>query len=99
MLQPISYNVDSYQKVYPLFLLGAEILACLSENNPKIIGLVIDTTEFKLTQFVDDTTLILNVSQNSLQAALNVLEIFGSISSLKMKRQNKDDLDRCQKFL
>ena len=69
-----------------LFLIGAEILARLIQSNPKIIGLVIDTTEFKLTQFADDTTLILNGSQHSLQAALNVLEIFGSISGLKMNR-------------
>ena len=37
-----------------------------------------------MTQFVDDTTLILNGSQSSLQAALNTIEIFGSFSGLHM---------------
>ena len=69
-----------------LFLLGAEVLARLIKINPNVIGLVLEKTEFKLTQFADDTTLILNGSQHSLQAALNVLEVFGSISGLKMNR-------------
>ena len=37
-----------------------------------------------MTQFADDTTLILNGSQSSLQAALNTNEIFGSFSGLHM---------------
>ena len=43
--------------------------------------------KFKLTQFADDTTLMLDGSQHSLQAALNILEIFGNMSALRM---NKD---------
>ena len=43
--------------------------------------------EFKLTEFTDDTTLMLDGSQHSLQAALNILEIFGNMSGLRM---NKD---------
>ena len=39
-----------------------------------IVGLKIKNNEFKLTQFADDTTLILNGSQHSLQSALNTLE-------------------------
>ena len=37
-----------------------------------------------MTQFADDTTLILNSSQSSLQTALNTIEIFGSFSGLHM---------------
>ena len=70
-----------------LFLLGAEVLARLIKMNPKIIGIKIQDSDFKLTQFADDTTLILDGTQNSLQAALNTLEVFGDISGLKM---NKD---------
>ena len=66
-----------------LFLLGAEILALLIRFNPKILGILLEGIEFKLTQFADDTTLILDGSQHSLQAALNILEIFGSLSGLK----------------
>ena len=39
---------------------------------------------FKLSQFTDDTTIILHGSPNSLQAALNIVEIFGEISGLKI---------------
>ena len=55
--------------------------------NPQIVGILIDGIEFKLTQFADDTTLMLDGSQHSLQAALNILEIFGNMSGLCM---NKD---------
>ena len=44
----------------------------------------IDDEEFKLTQFANDTTLILDGTLNSLQASLNTLEVYGSISGLKI---------------
>ena len=70
-----------------LFLFGAEILALLLVLNPDVVGLKLFTHEFKLTQFADDTTLILDGSQDSLQAALNTLEIYGNFSGLKMNRE------------
>ena len=42
---------------------------------------------YKLTQFADDTTLILDGSVSSLQAALNTLEVFGNFSGLRMNRE------------
>ena len=54
---------------------------------------------------MDDTTLILDGRQHSLQSALNTLEIYGNLSGLKMnkektkviwigrKRQSKDKLN------
>ena len=70
-----------------LFLIGAEILAKMIKINPGIVGIKFGDIEFKLTQFADDTTLILDGSQRSLQTALNVLETYGDISGLRM---NKD---------
>ena len=87
-----------------LFLIGAEILARLIKINPNILGIKIGQNEFKLMQFADDTTLILDGSQQSLQTALNILEIYGDISGLRMnmdktkvtwvgsKRKSKDKL-------
>ena len=46
--------------------------------------ITIKTIEFKISQFADDTTLILDGNESSLTAALNTLEIFGSLSGLKM---------------
>ena len=70
-----------------LFLFGAEFMALLFLMNPEIIGFKINSKEFKLTQFADDTTLILDGSQHSLQAALNTLEIYGNFSGLKMNKE------------
>ena len=70
-----------------LFLIGAEILTLMIQKNPDVKGLNIEGLEIKLTQFADDTTLTLDGTQHSLQSALNILEIFGSISGLKMNKE------------
>ena len=59
-----------------LFLMLAEVLNLLIERNTEINGLKIGKNMFKLTQFADDTTIILDGSVSSLQTTLNVLEIF-----------------------
>ena len=67
-----------------LFLLFAEVLACLIENSPETTGIKFGNNMYKLTQFADDTTIILDGTSKSLQATLNILEIFGEISGPKM---------------
>ena len=52
------------------------------ETNPDIKGLNIAGKEIKITQFANDTALILNGESGPLQAALNTLEIFGELSGL-----------------
>ena len=47
---------------------------------------IINGKEIKLTQFADDTTLILD-GTSSLQATLNTLEIFGTLSGLRMNTE------------
>ena len=64
-----------------LFLLVAEILSRITENSPFSKGINIGKHNYKLIQFADDTTIFLDGNINSLQATLNVLETFGSISS------------------
>ena len=70
-----------------LFLLAAEILSMLIKSNSDIKGIKINQKEFKISQFADDTTLLLDGSQSSLQAALNTLEIYGCYSGLKMNKE------------
>ena len=70
-----------------LFILSAEILSLLFENTPDVIGIKTNKHSFKITQFADDTTLMLNGTVGSLQAALNLLEVFGSISGLKINSE------------
>ena len=67
-----------------LFLLSAQILFYLFDKNADINGIKINNIHFKLTQFADDTTIFLDGSKDSLVAALNTLEIFGSLSGLKV---------------
>ena len=67
-----------------LFLLCAQVLCYMIENNENIRGISIDNTQFKLTHFADDTTIFLDGSRDSLLAALNTLEIFGTFSGLKV---------------
>lgn len=70
-----------------LFLPCVELLYLLIENNEKVKGILVKTHMFKMVQFADDTTILLDGTQRSLQAALNTLEIFGTLSGLKI---NKD---------
>ena len=70
-----------------LFLLCAQVLYYLFDQNSNIHGISIEGTLFKLTQFADDTTIFLDGSRDSLIAALNTLEIFGSISGLKVNTE------------
>ena len=53
-------------------------------TNKNIKGIKIGSDEFKISQLADDTTLFMDGSESSLQYTLNVLEIFGSLSGLKI---------------
>ena len=57
------------------------------DNNIYIKGISLNNINFKMTQFADDTTLFLDGSKDSLVAALNTLEIFGSLSGLKVNTE------------
>ena len=59
-----------------LFLLCAQILCLLITQNRLIKGITIGNTSFKITQFADDTTLIMDGSESSLVATLNILVQF-----------------------
>ena len=68
-----------------LFILCAQILYLLIMKNIDIKGIVIEGDEYKMTQFADDTTLMLDGSRDSLQAASKYTRImFGTMSGLKM---------------
>ena len=67
-----------------LFLIVVEVMGLLVKKNKNIKGISIGKMEFKITQFADDTTLMLDGSLRSLQATLNTLEIYGSLSGLQI---------------
>ena len=65
-----------------IFILCAEIFGIALRKNVNIKGIKISNSESKLTQFADDTTLILDGSKNSLLNAVNLIKDFGKISGL-----------------
>ena len=67
-----------------LFIICAQVLCEMILANKNIKRIKIGSDEFKISQFANDTTLFLDGSESSLQYTLNVLEIFGSLSGLKM---------------
>ena len=67
-----------------IFLLCAEVLAILLKSNKNIKGIVINDKEQIISQFADDTTLILDGSQKSLISALETLEYYAQISGLRI---------------
>ena len=69
------------------FLLPAQFLYLMIYANKNIKGITIKNKEYKMTQFADDTTMILDGTQNSLQMSLNTIEIFGTYSGLKMNKE------------
>ena len=90
-LSQLQYSevVDKVIQLPPknLFLIAAEVLSIIIKITPEIVGIKIGKTEFKTVQYVDDTTIILDGSRDSLQATLNMLEIYDSLSGLKMNME------------
>ena len=69
---------------YIFFICVVELLAIKIRQNNKISGIKIGNNEFKLSQFADDTTVILDGSDESLREAINEIHKFGNISGLKI---------------
>ena len=67
-----------------IFILCAEILALKIKLNEKIKGIKINNNDFILTQYADDTTVILDGSEESLNETLHELENYANISGLKV---------------
>ena len=66
-----------------IFLLCAEVLSLMLKQNIEIKGIKIGNVEHILSQFADDTTIILDGSGKSLTAAIQTLDSFARLSNLK----------------
>jgi hypothetical protein len=67
-----------------LFILCAEILALLIKKEKNISGITINGVEYLISQYADDTTLLLDGSERSLVNAIKVLKFYAEISGLKV---------------
>lgn len=65
-----------------LFILCAEILSMLLKQNNDINGINIDNIEFLVSQYADDTSLLLDGSERSLRNTMLVLKFYAKISGL-----------------
>ena len=75
-----------------LFFLAAEVLAKTVHNSKSIRGYPLGNDEVKISQYADDTTLILDGSEKSLTSARQILDDFGKISGLKLNDSKTEAL-------
>jgi hypothetical protein len=63
-----------------LFILCAEILSLLIKNDNNITGIKINNQEFRISQYADGTSLLLDGAEKSLLNAMKILKFYDSIS-------------------
>ena len=67
-----------------LFVLSVEVLAKAIRENKSVKGIFVNRREIKLSQYADDTTLILDGTKESLRTSLKTLDHFYEVSGLKL---------------
>ena len=72
-----------------LFIFAAEVMAKAIRNNTNIKGI---SVKVKISQYADDTTLILDGSLKSLSYSLDLLDDFGKVSGLKLNDRKTEAL-------
>ena len=70
-----------------IFILCTEILANKRRENKDIKGITVCGNEIKISQYADDTTIILDGSKKSFTSALLDLDLFGVISGLRLNNK------------
>ena len=67
-----------------LFIIGVELLALKLKNNPDIQGIFIKDSVHLISQYADDTFMILDGGEISLKETLNCFDSFHKLSGLRM---------------
>ena len=82
---PIQRGCKQGDPIAPyLFIICSQVLCEMIHNSKDIRGIIIGSEEYKISQFADDTTIFMDGSEGSLQHTLNVIEVFGTLSGLKI---------------
>ena len=64
------------------FILCAEVLAEKVRNNTRLKGILVTDSEFKLSQYANDITFLLDGSEDSSRPSLLTLKLYASFSGL-----------------
>ena len=75
-----------------LFVLSVEVLASAIRSDQHIKGISVNQKEIKLSQYADDTTLILDGSKDALETSLDVIGKFSKISGLRLNNKKTEAL-------
>ena len=76
-----------------LFVLSVEVLANAIRRDPSIKGISISQNDVKLSQYADDTTLILvDGSKDTLVTFLDVIETFSKIFGLRLHNKKNQEI-------
>ena len=62
-----------------IFILSVEVMAEAIRKRKEIVGTIVNGKEIKLSQYADDTTLILDGSEQSVKEAVKLLEFWRCI--------------------
>ena len=73
-----------------LFILCVEVLAGAVRRNKSIKGITIYEQEIKISQYADDTTLILDGSRVSFTNSFQLLDLFGKFSGLRLNNKKTE---------
>ena len=73
-----------------LFILTAEVLAKAGRKNENIRGINVNDKEIKISQYADDTTLILDGSNSFLLSPLSLLDDFFKVSGLRLNNNKTE---------
>ena len=70
-----------------IFLLCAEVLGQMLRKNINIKGIVINNNAMKISQYADDTQILLEGTERSLRESLRILSKFYKLSGSKMNEE------------
>ena len=75
-----------------IFILCVEVLGMMIRKSKDVKGIKINSMEFKLSQYADDTQMFLDGSETSLKQALVILQKFYQMSGLNVNLDKTKDL-------